>query len=165
VKSAENIRLKSWQRAIIYLAVWLAVVVGFKLLADNVLESLLVHVAYVMLLLPAVNLVIPFIYTRKCGLKPWLIAYMTATAVILYFGFGFSSLSPNFLVSVLLAEFFGFGVGNIFKDEVSVAVQEDIDSERKKKRLKAEKEYVSLIDSDPKSGKKANLRKRKRKNK
>jgi hypothetical protein len=162
VKSAEK-DLKSWQKALLYLAAWLIIVVGFELLADVVLGSLLFHVAYVMLILPAANLAIPFIYTRKYGIKPWLILYMAAAAVILYFGFGYDSLSPNFLLSSLLIGFFGFGIGNILKDEVSAAVQEDIDSERKKKRIAEEKSYVSLLDSDPKTGSKANIRKKRKK--
>jgi hypothetical protein len=91
---------------------------------------------------------------------------MAATAAVLYFFFGFSSLNPDFLISTLIFAFFGFGIGSVFKNEVSVAVQEDIDSERKKKRLAEEKKYVSVIDSDPKTGRKANLRNlRKKKNK
>ena len=160
MRSADERKAKSWQRAIVYLVIWLTVVVGLKIIADVLLRSILVHIAFVMILLPAANLTIPFIYTRKCGLKPWLIAYMTAAALILYFVFGFNSLSPDFLISCMLTGFFGFGIGNIFKDESAVAVQEDIDSEKKKKKLAEEKAYVSLIDSDPKTGKKANLRKK-----
>lgn len=163
MRSDEDMKLKSWQRAIIYLIVWLAVIIGLKLLADVVLESILLHIAFVMILLPAANLIIPFLYTRKCGIKPWLIAYMAAAVIILYFFCGFKSMSPNFMINCLLTGFFGFGIGNIFKDEAAVAVQEDIDNEKKKQRLAEEKAYVSLIDSDPKTGKKADIKKQNKK--
>jgi hypothetical protein len=161
VKFAEK-KIKSWQSAIIYLVIWLIVTAGLKLIADDLIGSLLIHVMYVMIMLPLADFVIPFIYTRKHGFKPWLAAYMAAAVAVLYFGFGYSELSPDFLATALLCGFFGFGLGNVLKDEAAVAMHEDIDSERKKRRLAAEKRYVSLLDSDPKTGKRANLRKKKK---
>lgn len=157
MRSAE--RLKSWQKAVFYLLIWLLPTVGLKLLADEVFGSILLHIAFVMIILPALNLAVPFIYTRRYGLKPWLIIYMAAAAAALYFFLGYDELSPNFLLTCLLTGFFGFGIGNIFKDEVSAAVQEDIDAERRKRRLAEEKAYVPIMDSDPKTGKKADPKK------
>lgn len=156
-------RLHSWQWGLIFLAVWLVPTVGLKLLFDDLIGSILLHVAYVMILLPAGTFAAGFIYTRRCGLNIWLILYMILATAVLYLFCGFNALSPNFCIVNLVGGFFGFGIGNIFKDEGLVAAQEDIDNTRKKKKLAEEMKYVSLVDSDPNTGERANLRKRNRK--
>ncbi len=151
MKLADKITLKSWQKGIVYLIIWLIPSVGLKILADNVTGSLLLHVAYVMILLPASTLIITFIYAKNNGLKPWFIGYLTVAVLIMYLFAGFDTLSPNFLIVCAIFAFFGFGVGNVFKDEGAIAVQEDIDAARKKKRLKQEKGYVPILNDNPKS--------------
>lgn len=152
--------MKSWQRSFIYLAVWLALVVGLRTAADVLLRSLILHITYVMILLPAATLCVSFTYARRGGVNPWLPCYMGAAVLVLYFGFGYRVLSPDFLVTNLLSGFFGFGVGNIFKDEAAAKAQYETDHEKKLKQAAEEKKYTSLIDTDPKTGKKANLRKK-----
>lgn len=152
--------LKSWQRSFIYLAAWLIVVVGLRLLTDDLIGSLILHIAYMMLLLPAATICIAFIYSRRGGLNPWLPCYMAAAVFILYFGFGYDALSPDFLVINLLCGFFGFGIGNIFKDEGAAKAQYETDHERKIKKAAEESRYQTLIDTDPRTGKKANLKKK-----
>lgn len=137
--------LKTWQKALIVGAGWTAVNLLIKLLADTLLNSILLHVAYVMILSPAITLIASFMFTRKCGLKAWLPCVMAVGAAVLYIACGFKTLSPNFLIETAVCGFFGFGTGNIFKDEVSVAVQEDRDSERKKREQEREKRYVSVL--------------------
>ncbi|MCD8095213.1 MAG: hypothetical protein LUE12_03690 [Ruminococcus sp.] len=155
MKSA-RLSLKSWQKSLVYTLVWLVAVVGIKLLADNVLDSLLLHVAYVMIFAPLSTLLVTFFYTRKNGIKLWLVGYLTVSVLALYFFFGFNELSPNYLVENLICAFFGFGVGNIFKDEAAVTVQEDIDNERKKKAMEKERSYVPILKANPENGKKNN---------
>lgn len=154
-----RMKLKSWTLSLVYFSVWLIVTIGLKVLSDDVLGSILLHVAYLMILLPAATLCITYLYTHRCGIKPWLIAEMTAAALILYFFFGYNELSPDFIVICLICAFFGFGVGNVLKNETAVAVQEDIDSKRKKEKLAEENKYVPLLNADPKTGKAANIRK------
>ncbi len=141
----KNIRLRSWQKAVILTALWLCAAVGFRLLADNVFNSILLHIAYVMLILPSATFAAAFYFTRICGLKPWLPIFMAVSALILYFFFGYSELSPDFLVTNIICGFFGFGIGNIFKNEAKIAVQENTDNEKKRLKSKAEKEYVPIL--------------------
>lgn len=143
--------LKSWQLAFIYACVWLISIVGVYLISDIVLGSLLLHIAFVMLIVPIATLSVMLIYTRKCGINPWLSGMLTLIVLILYFAFGFNELKPNFLITSLLTGFFGAGLGNIFKDEASIAVQQDIDSEKKKKTLEAEKNYVPILEDKKKT--------------
>lgn len=145
MRSDNGSGLKTWQKALIVGAGWTAVNLLIKLLADTLLNSILLHVAYVMILSPAITLIASFIFTRKCGLKAWLPCVMAVGAAVLYIACGFKTLSPNFLIETAVCGFFGFGTGNIFKDEVSVAVQEDRDSERKKREQEREKRYVSVL--------------------
>ena len=147
-------RFHSWLWGLIFLAVWAVPAVGLKLLFDDVIGSILLHVFYVMIFLPAWTFAIAFAYTKRCGLNIWLIAYMTAAVVLLYAFGGFRDMSPNFCIVNLVGGFFGFGLGNVFKDEALVAAQQDIAEEKK---------YISLVDSDPNTGERANLRKRNRK--
>jgi hypothetical protein len=162
VKLSKEVTLKSWQKAAIYLIAWLVPVVGLYCLADIVTKSIIFHIMYLMTLLPLATLIVTFMYTRRTGINPWLIIYMAAAIVTMYFGFGFNELNPDFIITNLICGFFGFGVGNIFKDEAAVAVQQDIDSERKKKRAAEERKYVSLIDTNPKTGEKSNIRKKRK---
>ena len=156
-------RFHSWLWGLIFLAVWAVPAVGLKLLFDDVIGSILLHVFYVMIFLPAWTFAIAFAYTKRCGLNIWLIPYMTAAVVLLYAFGGFRDMSPNFCIVNLVGGFFGFGLGNVFKDEALVAAQQDIDNTRRKKKLAEEKKYISLVDSDPNTGERANLRKRNRK--
>ena len=145
MRSDNGSGLKTWQKALIVGAGWTAVNLLIKLLADTLLNSILLHVAYVMILSPAITLIASFMFTRKCGLKAWLPCVMAVGAAVLYIVCGFKTFSPNFLIETAVCGFFGFGIGNIFKDEVSVAVQEDRDSERKKREQEREKRYVSVL--------------------
>lgn len=155
--------LRSWQLGLIYLAAWLVPAAGLRLLIDYAINSMLLHIAYVMLILPAATFAVGFIYTKRCGLKPWLICYMTAATAALYLWCGFDSLSPNFCLVNLIGGFFGFGIGNIFKNEPLVAAQENIDNVRKRRKAADEKNYISLIDADPQSGNTVRANKRKNK--
>lgn len=148
MKKYSEITLKSWQRAFVYTAIWLVSAAGFYLLADKVTKSILFHVAYVMLILPIATLAVTFVYTRRCGLKPWLIGYMALCVLVMYFFFGFDELSPNFILTNLICGFFGFGVGNIMKNEPVVTAQEDFDNKKKKLRQAQEKSYVSILNSE-----------------
>lgn len=165
MKTDDEILLKSWQRAMIYTIVWIAVTVGLYIISDIVIQSILLHIAFVMILLPITTLAVTFGYTRRCGLKPWLIAMLAAAAVIMYFFFGFKELSPDFLLTNIICGFFGFGVGNVMKNEALVAAQEDFDNTKKKLEQAKEKAYISLVDADPKTGKRSNLRKKNQKSK
>lgn len=156
--------LHSWQWGLIYLFVWLLPAAGLKFIVDDLLGSVLLHVAYVMIILPAATFAAGFIYTRRCGLRPWLIAYMAAACAVLYLFCGFKTINPNFCIVNVIVGFFGFGMGNIFKDEGRVAAQEDIDNTRRKLKQAEEMKYISLVDVDPSTGERANLRKRNRKN-
>ena len=118
-----------------------------------------------MILLPITTLAVTFGYTRRCGLKPWLIAMLASAAFIMYFFFGFKGLSPDFLLTNIICGFFGFGVGNVMKNEALVAAQEDLDNTKKKLEQAKEKAYISLVDADPKTGKRSNLRKKNQKSK
>ncbi|SDA30625.1 hypothetical protein SAMN02910447_03231 [Ruminococcus sp. YE71] len=142
--------LKSYQRALIYLAVWLIPVVGLKLLFDNVLGSLILHIAYAMMLLPAVTLTVSFIYSKRGGLNPWLPCYMGAAVLVLYFGFGFRSLSPDFIVTNLVCGFFGFALGNVFRDEGAYKAQYAVDHAKKLAEEERERNYRSIIDNGKK---------------
>ncbi len=152
--------LKSWQRAFVYLAAWLVVSAGLKVLIDSVLESLVLHILFMMIILPAATLALTFIYTRRGGLNPWLPCYLTMTVLIMYFFFGYNELSPNFIIENLICGFFGFGIGNVMKDESLSKAQYETDHEKKLKMMADEKKYQSLIDTDPHTGKKADLRKK-----
>ena len=144
-------KLRSWQLAFIYTAVWLIISAGVRYIADILLGSLLLHIVYVMMILPSATFAAAFYFTRVCGLKPWLPVYLAVTSLILYILFGFSELNPNFLVTVFISAFFGFGLGNIFKDEAKVAVQENTDNEKKRMREKAEREYTPILNSKNKN--------------
>ena len=74
--------LKTWQKALIVGAGWTAVNLLIKLLADTLLNSILLHVAYIMILSPAITLIVSFMFTRKCGLKAWLPCVMAVGAVV-----------------------------------------------------------------------------------
>ena len=155
-----NKRIHSWLLGLIFLTLWIIPAVGLKFLFDELIGSVLLHVFYVMIFLPAWTFAAAFVYTKRCGLNGWLIAYMAAAVATLYLFCGFRDMSPNFCIVNLIGGFFGFGLGNVFKDEALVAAQQDIDNTRRKKKLEQEKKYISLIDTDPSTGERANLRKR-----
>lgn len=154
--------LRSWQWGLIYLAVWLIPAAGLRFLIDYALDSVLLHIAYIMMILPAVTFAAGFVYTRRCGLKPWLICYMTIAVAVLYIWCGFDSFSPNFCAVNFIGGFFGFGIGNIFKNELLVAAQENVDNTNRRRKSADEKNYISLIDADPQSGGTVRANKRKK---
>lgn len=144
--------MKSSVLAAVYFLVWLAVILGIKLLADNIAHLQLLHIVYVMMIVPAGAFVTAFIYSRKGGIKLWLLLYMGAAVLIMYAAFGFNELSPDFLVTNVIFIFFGCGLGNVFKDEAAALIQQEIDNEKKAREAERERSYVSILDD--KKGKK-----------
>ncbi len=142
--------LKSYQRALVYLAAWLIPVAGLRYLFDVVAGSLILHIAYTMMILPAATLAATFIYSKRGGLNLWLPAYMGAAVLTLYFAFGFKALSPDFIVTNLVCGFFGFGIGNVFRDEGAYKAQYAVDHAKKLAEEERERNYKPIIDRDRK---------------
>ena len=142
--------LKSYQRALVYLAAWLVIVAGAKFLVDTVIGSLILHIAYTMMILPAATLVVSFVYSKRGGLNPWLPCYMAAAVLVLYIVFDYKALSPDFLVTNLVCGFFGFGLGNVFRDEGSYKAQYAVDHAKKLKMLEEERKYQPIVGKDKK---------------
>lgn len=143
-------KIKTPLKCLLYLAVWLLFAVGVKVLADNVLESFILHALYIMMILPIVTIVVTFFYAKYNGVKLWFIGYLLAAVLVLYFGFGYKSISPDFIVVNVISALFGFGFGSIFKDEAKIAAQEEFDSRRRAEKLKEEQNYTKILDEKPK---------------
>lgn len=139
--------LRSVLLALIYLAVWLAFA-AVKFIADELTGSLILHVAFTMMIMPAAAFAVPFVYTRRGGQRLWLALYILAAALILYFACGYNELQPNFLAENVIFGFFGFGVGGIFRIEPLTAARQAVDNAKKLAEEKAEKEYTSIIDKN-----------------
>ena len=138
--------VKSFILAGLYLAVWLVIAVGFKVLADEVLHSTLMHVAFTMMIMPAAAFAIPFTFARRGGQRLWLAFYMLAAALILYAAFGYSELQPDFLATNILLGFFGFGTGGIVLKEPAASAQKNCDNAKKIAEEQAEKAYVPITE-------------------
>lgn len=140
--------LKSYQRALIYAAVWLIPVAGLKLLFDTVIGSLILHIAYTMMIVPAVTFAASFIYSKRGGLNVWFPLYMAAEVLVLYFVFDFKALSPDFIVTNAVCGFFGSGLGNIFRNEGAYKAQYAVDHEKKLAEEERERNYKPIIGQE-----------------
>ena len=142
--------VRSFILAGVYLAVWLIIAVGFKVLADEVLRSTLLHIAFTMMIMPACAFAIPFIFARRGGQRLWLAFYILAAALILYAAFGYSELQPDFLATNIICGFFGFGTGGIVLKEPMASAQKNCDSAKKIAEAEREKNYVPITDTGKK---------------
>ncbi|MCR5122900.1 MAG: hypothetical protein K6B74_10835 [Ruminococcus sp.] len=136
--------IKSFLLAGIYLAAWLVIAVGFRLLADEVLDSTIMHIAFTMIIMPAAAFVIPFIFARRGGQRLWLAGYMLAAALVLYVAFGYNELQPDFMATNIICGFFGFGTGGIIRKEPIASAQIACDNAKKIAEEQAEKNYQPI---------------------
>ena len=137
--------MKSVVLAAIYCGAWLIPTVGIKLLADEVLNSMILHIAFTMMCVPAFAFAVTFVYARRGGQRLWLALYMLAAAVILYVIFGYNELQPDFIVTNLIPGFFGAGLGGVIRNEPIAARQYEIDNAKKIAEEKAEKDYKPIV--------------------
>ena len=145
--------VKSFILAGLYLAVWLIIAVGVKVLADEVLESVLLHVGFTMVIMPAAAFAIPFIFARRGGQRLWLAFYILAAALILYVAFGYSELQPDFMATNIILGFFGFGTGGIVLKEPFASEQKACDNAKKIAEEEREKAYVPITERGKKKDK------------
>ena len=137
--------MKSVVLAAIYCGAWLIPTVGIKLLADEVLNSMILHIAFTMMCVPAFAFAVNFVYARRGGQRLWLAFYMLAAAVILYAVFGYNELQPDFIVTNVIPGFFGAGLGGVIRNEPIAARQYEIDNAKKIAEEKAEKDYKPIV--------------------
>ncbi len=136
--------IKSFLLAGVYLAAWLIIAAGFKLLADELLNSTILHIAFTMMIMPAAAFVIPFMYTRRGCQRLWLAGYLLAAALVLYIGFGYNELQPDFMATNIICGFFGFGTGGIILKEPQASAQIACDNAKKIAEEQAEKNYQPI---------------------
>lgn len=142
--------VKSFLLAGVYLAAWLVIAVGFKVLADEVLRSTILHIAFAMMIMPAAAFAIPFVFARRGGQRLWLAFYILAAALVLYIAFGYSELQPDFMATNVILGFFGFGTGGIVLKEPIASAQIACDNAKKIAEEEREKAYVPITEREKK---------------
>ncbi len=137
--------------AVIFLAVWAAIMNGIYLLAEYVIPIGLTLLLGFMLVYPAMTFALCFYHAKRCSITPLMpfgmIPVVTCEYLLLD---SFRAIIPNMLVTTALCMLFGSGMGNIFADKEYIA---KLKKQRRDKRLHEDMQYRKILD-DKKEGKK-----------
>lgn len=129
------------------LAVWAAVTNLLFVIADKVLVSIFTLFLGFGFIYPISAVVLFFRLAKRHGLLWYFYAAVLAVTLAEYFLVdGFTSISPNIIVTTLLYLIFGCGFGSCFADKELINAEKE---QRRRKKLNEDKEYRGILEDTP----------------